>query len=99
MPKIVNHEARREELVEATWRVIARAGMVGATMREIAREAGVSTGILAHYFTDKEDLLGFALRLSHRRIYERDVGRPGLRDAGRLAQLGRAADLVAPLDT
>ena len=71
MPKIVDHDARREELVEATWRVIARAGMLGATMREIAREAGVSTGILAHYFADKEDLLGFALRLSHRRIYER----------------------------
>jgi AcrR family transcriptional regulator len=71
MPKIVDHQARREELVEATWRVIARAGMAGATMREIAREASVSTGILAHYFADKEDLLGFALRLSHRRVYER----------------------------
>jgi len=75
VPKIVDHDARREELVEAAWRVIARAGMVGATMREIAREAGVSTGILAHYFTDKEDLLGFALRLSHRRIYERFYAR------------------------
>lgn len=71
MPKIVDHEARREELVEATWRVIARTGMLGATMREIAREAGVSTGILAHYFADKDELLGFALRLSHRRVYER----------------------------
>lgn len=79
MPKIVNHEARREELVEAAWRVIGRAGMVGATMREIAREAGVSTGILAHYFKDKEDLLGFSLRLSHRRIYERfSAGTQGL---------------------
>lgn len=75
MPKIVDHDARREELVEAAWRVIARAGMAGATMREIAREAGVSTGILAHYFADKEDLLGFALRLSHRRIYERFYAR------------------------
>ena len=71
MPKIVDHEARREELVEATWRVIARAGMGGATMREIAREAGVSTGLLAHYFSDKEDLLAFALRLAHRRVYAR----------------------------
>jgi AcrR family transcriptional regulator len=71
VPKIVDHEARREELVEATWRVVARAGMVGATMREIAREANVSTGILAHYFADKEDLFGYALRLSHRRVYER----------------------------
>jgi AcrR family transcriptional regulator len=71
VPKIVDHDARREELVEATWRVLARTGMLGATMREIAREAGVSTGLLAHYFADKEDLLAFALRLSHRRVYER----------------------------
>jgi AcrR family transcriptional regulator len=75
LPKIVDHDARREELVEATWRVLARAGMAGATMREIAREAGVSTGLLAHYFGDKEDLLSFALRLSHRRVYDRIHGR------------------------
>lgn len=71
MPKIVDHEARREELLEATWRVIARTGIVGVTIREIAREAGVSTGILAHYFESKEDLLASALRLSHRRVYDR----------------------------
>jgi AcrR family transcriptional regulator len=71
VPKIVDHEERREQLVAATWRVIARGGMRGATMREIAREAGVSTGLLAHYFSDKEDLLAFALRLSHRRVYAR----------------------------
>jgi AcrR family transcriptional regulator len=71
MPKLVDHEARREELVEATWRVMARAGTAGATMREIAREAGVSTGVFAHYFSDKADLLASALRLSHRRVYDR----------------------------
>jgi AcrR family transcriptional regulator len=71
VPKIVDHEARREELLEATWRVIARTGIVGVTIREIAREAGVSTGILAHYFESKEDLLAHALRLSHRRVYDR----------------------------
>jgi AcrR family transcriptional regulator len=71
LPKIVDHQARREELLEATWRVIARTGIVGVTIREIAREAGVSTGILAHYFESKEDLLAHALRLSHRRVYDR----------------------------
>jgi AcrR family transcriptional regulator len=71
VPKIVDHQARREELLEATWRVISRTGIVGVTIREIAREAGVSTGILAHYFESKEDLLASALRLSHRRVYDR----------------------------
>jgi AcrR family transcriptional regulator len=86
VPKIVDHEARREQLVEATWRVIARAGMGGATMREIAREAGVSTGLLAHYFSDKEELLAYALRLAHRRFYarthERTQGLVGLAAIG-----------------
>ncbi|MBA4102389.1 MAG: TetR/AcrR family transcriptional regulator, partial [Arthrobacter sp.] len=36
MPKIVDHDERRLELVDATWRIIARQGLEGATMREIA---------------------------------------------------------------
>ena len=71
MPKIVDHELRRQELLAATWRVIARTGIIGVTTREIAREAGVSTGVLAHYFADKEELLAAALRLSHQRVYDR----------------------------
>lgn len=71
MPKIVDHELRRQELLAATWRVIARTGIIGVTTREIAREAGVSTGVLAHYFADKEELLAAALRLSHHRVYAR----------------------------
>jgi AcrR family transcriptional regulator len=71
VPKIVDHEQRRQELLAATWRVIARTGIVGVTTREIAREAGVSTGVLAHYFADKEELLAAALRLSHQQVYAR----------------------------
>ena len=71
MPKIVDHELRRQELLSATWRVIARTGIIGVTTREIAREAGVSTGVLAHYFADKEELLAAALRLSHQQVYAR----------------------------
>ena len=90
MPKIVDHELRRQELLAATWRVIARTGIVGATTREIAREAGVSTGVLAHYFADKEDILAAALRLSHQQVYarlqERTQGLLGL-DALRVVML------------
>jgi AcrR family transcriptional regulator len=71
VPKIVDHELRRQELLAATWRVIARTGIVGVTTREIAREAAVSTGVLAHYFADKEELLAAALRLSHQQVYAR----------------------------
>jgi len=62
--------------------VIARDGITGATIRAIAKEANCSRGILGHYFADKEDILGSALVLSHRRVGARmaaaTAGRSGL---------------------
>ena len=79
MPKVVDWDARRDEVLAATWRVIARHGLAGTTVRKIAREAGYSAGVLAHYFSDKQDILGSALVLSHRRVGERmDRGAVGL---------------------
>jgi AcrR family transcriptional regulator len=71
MPKIVDHEERRRELVAAVVRVIKRDGIERCTLRSVARESGYSSGVLAHYFVDKDDLLTAALRLSHERIYAR----------------------------
>src|SRR5215475_2288988 len=71
MPKKVDHDARREELVLAAWRVIAARGIDEVTIREIAREAGYSSGVLAHYFENKDDLLVHAFRLSHEEINRR----------------------------
>ena len=71
MPKVVDWDSRRDEVLAATWRVISRHGLAGTTVRKIAREAGYSPGVLAHYFSDKQDILGSALVLSHRRVGER----------------------------
>ena len=71
MPKDVDHDERREELLEAVWRVIARDGMERATIRAIARETGWSSGVLAHYFADKDEILVSALRLAYERIAAR----------------------------
>ena len=71
MPKLVDHDVRRKELLDAVWRIIARAGIAAATTREIAREAGVSNGVLSHYFPDKDSLLTAALRSSYDQFYER----------------------------
>jgi AcrR family transcriptional regulator len=71
MPKIVNHDARRKEIVIATWRVIARDGLAGTTIREIAREAGYSNGVLAHYFADRDEILASALIMAHRGVRDR----------------------------
>lgn len=62
MPKIVDHDERRMELVEATWRIIARNGLESATMREIALEAGFANGALKPYFPTKDTLLEFAFQ-------------------------------------
>ncbi|MFC5824364.1 TetR/AcrR family transcriptional regulator [Nonomuraea insulae] len=71
MPKIVDHEERRQEVMAAARRVIVRDGIEAATSRAIAKEAGYSNGVLAHYFGDKDEILLSALRESHERIRAR----------------------------
>jgi len=71
MPKIVDHETRRKELAEATWRVIRREGLEGVSVRKVAREAGVSAGSLRHYFASQSELLAFALQMVGERLTER----------------------------
>ena len=71
MPKIVDHYERRRSIVEATWRVIAREGIASATTRGIAREAGCSSGVLAHYFADKAELMASAMQAAHAEVRAR----------------------------
>ncbi|MGV9303394.1 TetR/AcrR family transcriptional regulator [Nonomuraea sp. NPDC003727] len=71
MPKIVDHDERRREVLSAASTVIVRDGIDAATSRAIAKEAGLSNGVLGHYFTDKDEILLSALRHSHQRIRER----------------------------
>jgi len=71
MPKIVNHEERKQQIAKATWRVILDKGMEGATVRNIAEEAGLSLGALRHYFSNQDDLLVYAMTLVLERATER----------------------------
>ena len=75
MPKIVDHAERRDEIALVACRVAASHGFDGASMVRIAREAGYTTGMLAHYFDSKQDIIIAALRLILRRIEER-LSRP-----------------------
>lgn len=52
---------RRDEVLHATWRVIARDGLEKASLRAIAQELDSTTGVLSHYFRDKDALLDFVL--------------------------------------
>ncbi|WP_427791338.1 TetR/AcrR family transcriptional regulator [Brevundimonas diminuta] len=52
---------KRSDVVAATLRVIARDGLDKASMRAIAQELGCTTGVLTHYFRDKEEMLDVVL--------------------------------------
>ncbi len=92
MPKVVDHDERRERIAEAAWRVIEREGPDGANLRRIAREAGYTTGVVTHYFRDKRDLMAFAFGL----VVERSTSRM----AGAAAEAGAEGALaqLLPLD-
>jgi AcrR family transcriptional regulator len=72
MPKVVDPDQRRSELADAAARVIARSGIDGASLREVAAEAGWTTGALVHYFANKKELLAFTLQASLERRRSRD---------------------------
>lgn len=57
MPKIVDHDERRAHIARAVTNVILRDGVEGATMREIAHEAGYAHGAIARYFPNKQSLI------------------------------------------
>jgi betaine-aldehyde dehydrogenase len=61
-------ETRRRQLVEVTIDSLAELGYVGTTLAQIAVRAGVSPGLVAHYFGDKDGLLDAAFRSLARRV-------------------------------
>ncbi|MBD2440415.1 TetR/AcrR family transcriptional regulator [Nostoc sp. FACHB-110] len=56
MPKIVDHDQYRKELLSKCFDLFAQKGYGSVTMRQIAQEMRVSTGTLYHYFPSKEAL-------------------------------------------
>src|ERR1700686_5698167 len=58
-PKVV--EDRREQIIDAAMRVFAQKGFARATNKDIAHEAGITAGLIYHYFKSKEDLLGIVI--------------------------------------
>jgi len=64
MPRVVDHEARRTDIARAALGVIAEKGLVTATMRDVAEAASCSTGMVNHYFADKDALLLAAAKLA-----------------------------------
>jgi AcrR family transcriptional regulator len=72
MPKIVDHDARRGEYVDALWRVVSRDGAGAISVRAVAAEAGVSASNVVHYLPSRAAMLGVAvqelLRVARERV-------------------------------
>jgi betaine-aldehyde dehydrogenase len=63
-----HEDTRRRQLVDVTIDSLAELGYVGTTLAQIATRAGVSPGLVAHYFGDKDGLLDAAFRSLARRV-------------------------------
>ena len=73
MPKIVDHDQRRQEIVEVAWRFIAREGIGKLNLRDLAAAAGYSNGALKPYFPTRDALLeatfNFVADATNRRVH------------------------------
>lgn len=70
MPKVGMQPIRRRQLIDATLATINDVGINDATIAQIARRAGVSTGVISHYFKDKNGLLEATMRDVTRQLRE-----------------------------
>jgi len=66
---------RRQQLIEATISSIGRHGLADTTVARIGAAAGLSTGIIHHYFGDKDGLLEATLRSLIERLRQEVVAR------------------------
>ncbi|MDQ0820108.1 AcrR family transcriptional regulator [Arthrobacter sp. V4I6] len=71
MPKFVDAALRRQEVVEAVFRIIAADGLERASLREVADEAELAVGSVRHYFASSDELLTHSFGV----VVDRIVGR------------------------
>ncbi|MFJ5867480.1 TetR/AcrR family transcriptional regulator [Streptomyces parvus] len=57
MPRVADHDARHGQISDAVQRLIVRDGLAAVTVARTAAEAGMSVGLVQHYFTAKDEML------------------------------------------
>lgn len=62
MPKVGVKDVRKQQLIQAALESIAELGMQNTTIVSISKRAGLSSGIISHYFGGKQGLIEAALR-------------------------------------
>src|SRR5690625_6177146 len=71
MTKIVDHNERKTQIVEATFDVIYHYGFEKTTLREIAKKAGLSLGSVQHFFPKQKDIYTYAMDVIFQRFEQR----------------------------
>lgn len=71
MPKFVDAAQRRQEVVEAVFRIVAADGLERASLREVADEAELAVGSVRHYFASSDELLAHSFGVVVDRIVAR----------------------------
>jgi TetR/AcrR family transcriptional regulator, transcriptional repressor of bet genes len=95
VPKIVDHAQRRDEIAHVACQVVAAFGFERATVARIARAAGYTTGMVAHYYESKQDIILAALRLMLLRIEQRLTRERAAGEANLLEVLSEALAIDA----
>lgn len=67
MPKAVDHNERRTRIAQALLRVAGEHGLEAVSLRHVAAEAGVTSGMVQHYFRTKDEMMAFALAVVRER--------------------------------
>lgn len=75
MPKLVDIEAQKQAIAEAAIRAIGDLGLENVRLRDVAAEAGATTGAVTHYFDGKDAVLLAAMEELVRRILDREAWR------------------------
>lgn len=75
MPKVGMQPIRRKQLINATIQCIYREGLLGTTVKKVSQEAGVSSGIINHYFGGKDHMLEATMREVLRRHQQAGIRR------------------------
>lgn len=73
MPKKIDHEARKQEILQAALKVFAREGYRNSNLSLIAAECSLSRPTIYQYFTDKEEIYHYAVKLVTGRMFSKYV--------------------------
>lgn len=92
VPRVADHDARRRQVADAVEQLIADDGLDGVTVARTAAKAGISVGLVQHYFATKDDMLLHTFTVLRERVEQRTM-----HDADQAGRTGaRIEDILVP---